>query len=463
MNRKKVTILGAGPGGYVAAVRAAQNGCDVTVIDRDGAGGVCLRHGCIPVKSLLASARVYSEAKSAGVYGVTCDSAMFDYSKMSKRKSDIVAINEKGTESLFKRHNINFIRGTGKILSSSQVTCVQSDGSVAVFESDAVVIATGSSSFIPHWAALDNDRIFDCEGALARKTLPQSCIILGGGILGCEFASLFADLGVRVTIVEQQGTLLPGWDDDLSAALMRSFKRRKITMQCGSSVVSAAGNGSETVTVSFTDGSSADADTCLVALGRKPNTNGIGIENIGVALNSSSPGGIAVDSAMRTSVAGVYAVGDVTGIRMLAHVASAQGIAAADDIAGKSSPVRYDAVPDCFWANPECASVGMTERAAKERGIGIASSTVQFRALGIAHALGTIEGFVKTVIEKGTEKILGIHICGRGAPDMIAECSVIVNRELTVGNIEETIHAHPTLGEIVKESILAAAGRNIHG
>lgn len=463
MTKRKLTILGAGPGGYTAAIRAAENGWDVTIIERAGLGGVCLHHGCIPVKALLASARAFTSAEKAASYGVMCEDVSFDYSKFMTRKDDIVAVNARGIEGLLKGHEIRILAGTGMVVSPSQVTCVKSDGDVVVIDSNALFIATGSSPAIPGHISVDNRHIFDSNGQLEVKKLPESCVILGGGVIGCEFASLFADLGVRVTIVEQQPSLLPLWDSDLSASLARSFKRRKIIVRTGATVESATVNErTDSTIVRLADGTEIDADRCLVAFGRKPNVSGFGLESIGVAYDDAHSGGIRVGETMETSVEGVYAVGDVTGIRMLAHVASAQGITAADALAGKKTPVRYDAVPDCLWANPELASVGMTAEAAVKQGIDTASFTFHYRSLGIAHALGEIDGFVKTVIEKGSERVLGVHISGHGAPELIAEASVIVTEKLTVAAIEETIHAHPTFGEIVKESILGAAGRNIH-
>lgn len=463
MPKKKLTIIGAGPGGYVAAVRAAQKGCEVTIVDREGPGGVCLRHGCIPVKSLLISARSYTHAKNTEQYGVTCADVSFNYPKMVKRKDDIVSLNEQGIESLLKRHTIEYIRGDARLVSPSEVTVEDKSGSVAILKPDAIIIATGSSSVVPGFIRLDQRRIFDCEGALALTELPASCVILGGGILGCEFASLFADLGVRVTVIEMLPTLMPSFDSDLSKMLTRSFKRRGIQMLTGKAVESIADGDEESVVVTLDDGTTVDADSCLVALGRRPNIDGIELEEAGVKLWDEGFRGIRVDEYLRTSSPGVYAAGDVTGIRPLAHVASAQGIAAVDHICGEDNPMRYDAVPDCFWANPELASVGVTSQEAEERGLDVLTATFQYRSMGIAHALGEREGFVKALAERESGRVIGVHICGHGAPDLIAEASVIVTNGLTVDDIERTIHAHPTLGEIVKEGILATHGRHIHG
>lgn len=458
----KLTVIGAGPGGYVAAVRAARQGCDVTVVERDGLGGVCLQHGCVPVKSLLISARTFTMAVNAGAYGVSCGDVSFDYARMVRRKDDIVAVNERGIEALLYKHRIRIVRGTAQIVSPEAVDVSGADGTVTRIGSDTIIIATGSSSSVPGFAALDNVRVFDCEGALALTSLPSSCAILGGGILGCEFASLFSDLGVKVTVIEMMDRPMPTFDKDLSAALARSFRRRGIDMRMKTSVEDVETDG-EGVTVRLSGGGSVEAETCLVALGRRPNIEGIGLEQAGVALWDTQYRGIEVDSHLRTSVPGIYAVGDVNGIRPLAHVASAQGESAADHICGKDNPMRYDAVPDCFWANPEIASVGMTEQEARDRGEDVAVATFLYRSLGIAHALGSIEGFVKTVAERESGRVLGVHICGHGAPDLIAEASVIVANGLTVKDVEGTIHAHPTLGEIVKESILSTTGKNIHG
>ena len=464
MSEKTLAILGAGPGGYVAAVRAAQLGCKVTVVERESLGGVCLRHGCIPVKALLYSARVYRTAVTGESFGVTCQNPGIDFNHMIQRKDDIVSLNEQGIEVLFRKHGISLVRGSGRLVSPSRILVEDSAGGSTSVDADAVIIATGSSSIVPSFAKPDKGRVFDCEGALALERLPESCTILGGGVLGCEFASLFADLGVKVTLVEMLPTLLPTWDRDQSKLLTRSFKKRRIDVRTGTAVEGISSNGDrDGVTVTLSSGSVIDADTCLLALGRKPNIENIGLEEAGVTLWKDTFRGIEVDEFMRTSTPNVYAVGDITGIRPLAHIASEQGITAVEHICGRADPMRYDAVPDCYWASPELGSVGVTEQEAEARGLDVETGMFHYRSMGISHALGATEGFAKAIVEKGSGRIIGIHICGYGAPDLVAEASVIVTNGLTVDDIKHTIHAHPTLGEIVKEAVLAARGENIHG
>jgi len=462
--KKRVIVIGAGPGGYAAAVHGAKRGLDVTVVEKAGPGGVCLRHGCLPMEALFQSVRTYKTALAASGFGVTCRGVSFDYSKMAARKDDIVALNEQGIEALFRKHGVKLIRGTAKLLSPSRVEVTGAEDAGRLPEADAVIVATGSSSVIPPFAEPDGETIFDCEGALARKELPGSCIVLGGGVLGCEFASLFRDLGVEVTVVERLPSLLPAWDPDLSKMVARSFSRRSIRVMTGVAVEDVRKNGDTGgVSVMVSSGEELTAESCLLALGRRPNIAGIGLENTGAVLRGDGCRGIEVDEFMETSVPGLYAVGDVTGVRMLAHVASMQGITAVDRICGDAVPMSYGHVPECFRGEPELSAVGATGKEAAEKGIDVTVGKVYYRSLGAAHALGATDGFVKAVVERDSGRVLGVHVCGRGAQEMSAEASVIVANGLGADDIECTMHAHPSLAEVLKEAILAARGGNIHG
>jgi dihydrolipoamide dehydrogenase len=412
---------------------------------------------------MIRSASVFETVRTCEDYCIGATNAAFDYPGIVSRKDEVIRINEQGIENLLRKHKIELVKGEASIHSPGKVA-VKTDGAERILEGDFIIIATGSHSFEPPFARIDNDIIFDCEIALQKKTLPKKVIILGGGILGCEFASLYNSFGCGVTIVEKLPALMPTWDNDMSRALATSFKKRAIEIRTGATVNSVETDKKTLcATVTLDGGEKLIADACLVALGRRPNTEGIGIEKAGINLWKDRFRGIEVDASMKTNVPGIYAIGDVNGIRPLAHIASSQAITAVEDMIGISTPTRYDAVPDCFWAPPELASVGMSEQEARDRGIDYLTGKSLYRSHGISHALGKIEGFVKSVIEKGTGKVLGVHICGYGAPDIIAEASVIVTAGLTVRDIHETIHAHPTLGEIIKEGILAARGMNIHG
>ncbi len=462
MQHKTLTIIGAGPGGYTAAFRAAQKGMKVTVIERGGLGGVCLQQGCIPVKALLHSAKMLTNARRAADFGIDCNVNGFDFASMIDRKDDIVALNERGIEALLHRHAITVIKGGATLLSPTHVEVECEDGSTLGIASDFMLIATGSSSILPQGIELDNKTIFDCEGALSLSELPESCIVLGGGVLGCEFASLLTDLDVEVTVVDMKESLMPAWDSDLTKLLARSFKRRGVSFELGAAVETVDKNDEEGVTVRLADGRELTAASCLVAIGRKPTLPALNLKGDELAINNVT-GGIEVDSFMRTNFNNIYAAGDVTGIRMLAHVAAEQGIVAVENMAGGNTEMRYDAVPDCFWGSPEMASVGIDDTAAKEAGMDIAVAKYQYRSTGISHAIGEIEGFVKALINKDGDTVVGVHIAGHAAPELIGEAAVIVANGLTVNDLDTTIHAHPTLGEIVKEAILAARGRNIHG
>ena len=461
---KSLVIIGSGPGGYVAAVRAAQLGISVTVVEKDGLGGVCLQCGCIPTKSILHSARVYNTVRTASTFGINCSDAGFDFSAIMKRKDDMVALNEKGIAALFNKHKIKLVHGEAKLLSSNRVGISAPDGTTQEISADYIIIATGSSSAIPSFIPSDNDLIFDSEGALKLQSLPESIIILGGGVLGCEFATFFNTLGNKVTIVEQLPTLLPGWDQDICRTVASSFRRQGIDSKTGVKVIDVQITGkSGNISVTLETGEMLLAKSCLVAFGRTPNIAHIGLENAGIKLWSEKFRGIQVNEFMQTSVPSIYAIGDVTGLRQLAHVASHQGITAAEHMCGKATPMNYDTIPDCYYGNPECASVGMTEQKALESNIEIAKSRVSYRSFGIPHVLGETDGYVKVIAEKESGKVLGVHISGHDAPVMISEASIIVEKGLTVDGLKDVIHPHPTLGEILMEGLQAVRGMNIHG
>ena len=432
-------------------------------MEPNGLGGVCLQSGCIPVKAFLVSASVLETVRRAGEFGINATDDGFDYTRIVERKNSIIKLNEDGLTALFKKYGITLLAGRGRLSDPNSVEVISTGGSTVRVTSDAVVIATGSSSFIPPFIKLDQDTVFDCEGALSRHTLPESIVILGGGILGCEFASFYRSFGVNVTIVEKMDTLMPQWDSALSRRLGSDFRRRGIDIRTGMEL-SGLETGKAGVEAHLSKGDSITAECCLVALGRRPNIEGDGITENGIRLWDTSRHGIAVDEHLRTSIPGIYAIGDVTGIRPLAHVASTQGIAAADHfMTGEHSPVRYDAVPDCYWAKPEMASVGVTEQNASEQGLAIDISRYSYRALGITHVLGEPDGFVKVLADPSSGRVLGIHICGHSAPEMIAEATVVVAKGLTVDGFEEVIHAHPTMGEVIKEGVMSVKGRQIHG
>ncbi|MBN1290426.1 MAG: dihydrolipoyl dehydrogenase [Candidatus Latescibacteria bacterium] len=463
-NTKSLVIIGSGPGGYVAAVRAAQLGLKVTVIEKNGLGGVCLQHGCIPTKSILHSARVYNTVRNASSYGINCSEIGFDFYTIMKRKDDMVALNEKGIANLIEKHKIKIIRGEARLLSPNRIEITAQNGLTSEIDADYIIIATGSSSTIPSFIPADRERIFDSEGALLLQSLPESLIILGGGVLGCEFASFFNALGSEVTIVEQLQTILPGWDQDICRTVASSFRKRGIIVKTGARVVDVQStNESGDVTVSLESGEKVSAKCCLVAFGRTPNIENIGLEIAGIKLWNGKFRGIQVNEFLQTNVPSIYAIGDVTGIRQLAHVASHQGITAVEHMCGKATPMIYDEIPDCYYGEPECASIGLTEQEALESKNEIAKSKIFYRSFGITHVLGETDGFVKVIAEKESGKVLGVHICGHDAPVMISEASVIVANGLTVDDIGEVIHPHPTLGEILMEGIQAVRGMNIHG
>ena len=457
MLKKKILILGSGPGGYAAAIHASQLGCSVTVVEKKGLGGVCLRHGCIPLKSLLHSARILETARNALTFGVICKEVDFDFNSMMKRKDNIVAVNERGIDTLFRKHGIKLIRGSGKLISPSRVEVTDNHGKVMSYDTDCIIIASGSSSAVPPFITPGCENIFDCESALKLESLPDSIAILGGGVQGCEFASLYSSLGVNVTIIEKLETLLPFWDSDLSRRLAMSFKKRSIDVRTGTAVDDVQPEGNQrSVRISLSTGEEITSDCCLLALGRTPNIEDIGLEKAGIMLWEDHFCGIQVNEFLRTTIPNVYAVGDVTGIRHLAHAASAQGITAVEHFCGAGTRIQYDAVPHCCQTIPELASVGVTETEALSRGLDVDISRFSYRSSGIGYITGETDGFVKVIANKSTGTAAGVHICGYGAAEMIAVASVIISNGLTVEDVRHTIFAHPTMAEIIKESILSA-------
>jgi dihydrolipoamide dehydrogenase len=462
MSQQTIAVIGSGPGGHAAAVRASQLGYRVIVIERNGLGGVCLQSGCIPVKTLFHAVRVYETARNSGSLGIHSPETTFDFPEMLSNMRKIVATNEKGIAHTFSQHGISIISGIARLTSPTQIAVDIPGGGEESVVADAIIIASGSRTATPPFIEIDGSHIFDCEGALEQTVLPDNIAILGGGVLGCEFASLYAALGIPVTIVEQADTLLPGWDSTLSRRLTKEFRRRGIDIRTGTGITGVT--RSETgVTIALDGKETVTAHRCLAALGRTPNVEGLGLEECGIETMTDGRPGIHVDEHMLTSAPGVYAVGDVTGIQLLAHVATAQGIAAVEHAAGSGSSMSYRAVPECFWGFPELATVGMTAGAATADGRDIAVGRVPFRALGAAQLLGAGDGYIEVVTDSVSGTVLGIHICGPGAPELIAEATVIVDREMTIDEVTRVIHAHPTLGELIREGVAAAgvSNRNI--
>src|SRR5713101_1723013 len=449
-----VVVIGGGPGGYVAALRAAQLGASTAIVEKDRMGGTCLVRGCIPTKALLQSTEVYSLAKAGEAFGLVTGNVGFDWPTAQKRKTQVVDQLVKGVEGLLKAGGVTSFSGAARLAGKGQVAI---DGQT--INAKDIVIATGSAiSRIPLKGAeltIDSDRILEL------KEVPARLAVIGGGVVGMEFAAMFAALGTKVTVLEMLPQVLPMVDADLVAAYAKHLTGLGGVIQTNAKVteVVKAKGGLQVQFSAGGEGGAVDADQVLLAVGRSPYTEGLGAEAAGVKLER---GRVVVDDHLRTSAQGVWAIGDVIGGIMLAHVASYEGICAVENIAGHARIPDYHAAPNCVYTDPEIAHVGLGEKEAKERGIEVKVGRFPFAAAGRALTLGQTEGFVKVVADAPTGRILGVHIVGPRATDLIAEATLAVQNGLTLDQLDLTMHAHPTLPEAIMEAALAAQGRAIH-
>jgi dihydrolipoamide dehydrogenase len=465
-----LVVIGAGTGGYVAAIRAAQLGLRTAVVERQQAlGGTCLLWGCIPTKALLEHAHALKIVQQAQEWGIGLGGATpaLDIAAVHARKDKIVSGLSKGIESLFKKHGIDWIKGTARLLKGNRVQV--SGGGDRELTATHVVVATGSSPRSVPGITIDHERIITSDEAIHLREVPKSIAILGSGAVGVEFASIFNRFGSTVTVLELLPRLVPVEDETVSAELARSFRKQGITALTGAKVTKAeAAKGGVTLSAELAGGKSQSiqADYLLVATGRGPVTDGLGAEDLGLELVR---GYVKVDPLYRTNVENVSAIGDVItfgeGTRhpQLAHVSSAEGILVAERIAGHDvRPINYDHVPSCTYCDPEIGSVGLTEAAARERGHDVQVGSFPFRVLGRARMANETDGFVKIVAEKKYDEVLGVHIIGPRATELVAEAVLALRTECTVEELIRTIHAHPTMAEAVGEAAHATHGAPIH-
>ncbi len=452
-----VAVVGTGPGGYVAAIRCAQLGLSVAAVEDDRPGGVCLNWGCIPTKALLRNAEVLHLVERAGDFGIKVDHVQPDYAAGVKRSRAVADRMAKGIEFLFRKNKITLFRGTGTLRSATTVE-VKGSGGAETIEARAVIVGTGSEARSLPGVTIDEQVVLSSTGAVSSEHRPASLIIIGAGAVGVEFADVYRAYGTEVTILEALDRVVPIEDVEVSSQLARSFGRRGITLKTGVKV-SAVKVGPKGATVE-TDGGSLEAEQVLMAVGRAARTKGIGLEALGVKLER---GFVKVSPRMETSAKGLYAIGDMAGPPLLAHKAMAEGVVAAEAIAGKNPrPVEYANVPSCTYCRPQIASIGATEAKARENGRELSIGKFPFTASGKAVALGETDGFVKVVADKATGEILGVHIVGPEATEIIHEFAVGRTLEATLDEIMHTIHAHPTLSEAAFEATLAALGQAIH-
>jgi dihydrolipoamide dehydrogenase len=448
-----VAVVGTGPGGYVAAIRCAQLGLSVVAVEDDRPGGVCLNWGCIPTKALLRNAEVVHLVERAADFGITVGEVRVDYAAAVARSRGVADRMAKGVEFLFRKNKITLVPGRG-VLKSPATVAVGAD----TIEARAVILATGSEPKSLPGVAIDEQVILSSNGAVRQERRPASLIVIGAGAVGVEFADVYRAYGTEVTILEALPRLVPVEDEEVSAQLARTFGRRGITVKTGVKVTKIA-RGGPGVRVD-TDAGSFEAEQVLMAVGRGAKVKDVGLEALGVAMER---GFVRVSPKMETSVKGVYAIGDMAGPPLLAHKAMAEGVVAAEAIAGRDPrPVDYGNVPSCTYCRPQVASIGVSEAKAKENGREISVGKFPFTASGKAVALGETEGFVKVVADKATGEILGVHILGPEATEIIHEFAVGRTLEATLEEMIHTIHAHPTLSEAALEATLAALGQAIH-
>jgi dihydrolipoamide dehydrogenase len=455
--RYDLTVVGGGPGGYVAAIRGAQLGLRVALVEKDLLGGVCLNWGCIPTKALLASAAAASAVGRSGEFGVDASLAGVRPADMHRRKDEIVSKLRSGVETLLRKRQVTVVRGTGALDGEGVVEIAGEDGSSRL-GSSAVILATGSEAFVPPAFPLDGRVVMTSREALEAPGVPGSVVVVGAGAVGCEFAEFYASLGSRVTLVEMLPEILPGEDPAAARVLRAAFRRAGTDVRTGAAVASV-GLGSGGAVVALADGAVVEAERVLVAVGRRPASGGLRLDAHGVA---TERGAVRVNDRMETTAPGVYAIGDLVGGLLLAHVASREGIVAASRVAGRDLVMDYRAVPRCTFTHPEVAGVGLTEQGAEAAGVKVKTGRFPFSALGKAAAEGEVQGFVKVVCEAESGVIVGGTIVGRGASDLIHEIALAVHARLTADDLASAVHAHPTLAEAVMEAAEAAEGLSVH-
>lgn len=456
-------ILGAGPGGYVAAIRAAQLGLDVACIDENAAlGGTCLRVGCIPSKALLdSSERFHSAQHDLLQHGVHVAGVGLDLEQMMKRKDKVVKTLTGGVRSLLKKNKIRIIQGRGRLAGQGTVVVQSAEGNEETVQGAKIVLATGSVSAELQGVELDGERIGSSTEALSFPQVPEHLVVIGAGYIGLELGSVWARLGARVTVLEYLDRILPGMDAEIAKQAQKIFAKQGLEFRLGTKVTGATREeGSTTCTVTCDGADNLECDAVLLAVGRRPATQGIGLEEAGVELDDR--GFVRVDEHFRTNVEGVYAIGDLVGGALLAHKAEEEGIACVEGIAGGHGHVNYDAIPGVVYTEPEIAAVGRTEEQLEADGVAYRKGTFPYRANGRARAMGAEDGMVKVLAEESTDRLLGVHILGAHAGDLIAEAVAALEFGASAEDVARTSHAHPTLAEILKEACMASAGRAVH-
>ena len=458
----KVTIIGSGPGGYVAAIKLAQMGADVVIVEKDSIGGTCLNRGCIPTKALVRSAEIYKNIQDANKYGCFSKEHGVNMDEVISRKDNIVAQLTGGIEHLLGSNNVKIITGVGKIVDENTVF-VKSKRKETTIKTEDIIIATGSTVSRLPIPGIELDNVLKSDEALELRKLPEEIVIIGGGVIGMEFAFIYNSLGSKVTIVEFMPNILPSLDEDVQDTIREIAEDRGIKIYTDSKVDRILDDENHKCIVEFTNGEKKFISTekVLVSVGRQPYIEGLNLEKVKVELNENKKG-VKVDHKMRTNIPNIYAIGDATGQVQLAHVASAQGIVAAKNIMGKESVIDYSNIPSAIFTDPEIATIGIDEKTAAKENIDVEIGKFPFMSNGKALTYGSTEGFVKIIVEKDSKKVIGAAIIGPNATDLINEVSIAISNELTIDYIIDTIHPHPTTSESIFEAALAAEGMCIH-
>lgn len=452
-----IAVIGAGPGGYVAAIKAAQLGKSVALIEKEYLGGTCLNCGCIPTKTLIANAEVLQKIKKADQFGIHVENMKFDYSKMKERKDSVIKSIRTSLEGLLKSNKIHIIKGHASFTGPNTLKIEGEDKQT--LEANTIIIASGSTTLDIKAFPCDHERVLNSTSILEMTKLPKSLAIIGGGYIGCEFASLYAEMGVKVTILEALDSIVAMQGAAISSFLTKSFQAQGIEIKTNV-MVTGIDHTKDGVKIHLKDGSFVEAEKALVSIGRKIVSDSLNIEKAGLNLTDRKT--IEVNDKMQTEVPNIYAIGDVTGKAMLAHVASHQGIVAAANACGESASMHYNAVPAVIFTHPEIATVGLTLEEAKKAGLNAKAGMFPFQALGKSQATMSTEGFAQVVSDPKTGEILGAQVVGHDASALIGEMALAIQNELTLDCITDTIHAHPTVAEAWLEAALIANDTPIH-
>lgn len=456
----RIVIIGGGPGGYVAGIRAAQRGADVTMVEKDLLGGTCLNRGCIPTKALLGSVEALHKARSGAEFGfVAAGDIKPDFARMMERKSAISKQLRDGIHALFKKNKVKLVVGDGRIIAAGTVQVETADGTVTL-EADKIIIATGSEPARLPFFDFDQPTVLTSTGALELTSIPETLLIIGAGVIGCEFASVFSELGTTITMVEMMPQMLPLEDTRLAKQFQQIFKKKGIEVLLKTKVDGIAEYGANHITANIEGRNQITAEKMLVSIGRQPNSKGIGLETVGV--ETDGRGYIVVNDKLETSAPNVYAIGDVNGGILLAHVASYEGLVAVENCLGGDQERDLKVVPSCIYTLPEIASIGLTEDQARDEGFEPITGTFRLGAAGKALAIGEAVGYIQLVADRNTDKVLGANMMGPHVTDLIHEIAVAIKNDLTVRQIGDTIHAHPTIGEALMEAAHDVHGESVH-